>query len=232
MNKISTLLQNLFNFFYPRLCVSCQNTLFEKETHFCLHCLQNMPLTNYHTFEENPLNYIFMGRVPVQFVGSLLFYRKGNMVQSILQEIKYKNNKELGSYLGHLYGEQLAKTELLKDVDLIIPIPLHPKKEKLRGYNQSEMIAQGLSSGLNKEYSVEFLIRKDFTETQTKKSRINRWENVKDVFEVQNEEGIRNKHLLVCDDVLTTGATMEAALSKLMAVEGVRVSVVTLAVAG
>jgi len=154
------------------------------------------------------------------------------MVQSILQEIKYKNNKELGYYLGHLYGEQLAKTDLLTDVDLIIPIPLHPKKEKLRGYNQSEMIARGLSTGLNKEYSVKFLIRKDFTETQTKKSRINRWENVKDVFEVQNEEGIKNKHLLVCDDVLTTGATMEAALSKLVAVEGVRVSVVTLAVAG
>lgn len=232
MKKISTILENLFSFFYPRLCVSCDNTLRSKENFFCLHCQYNLPETNYHLLENNPLLYTFMGRVNVEFTASYLFYRKGNCVQHILHELKYKGNKELGEYLGFTYGIQLL--EFLKDenVNYILPIPLHKKKEKRRGYNQSEWIAKGLSKGLNIPYLTNVLIRVDFTETQTRKSRINRWENVKNVFQVQNEGLIRNKHVLVCDDVLTTGATMEAALKELIKIEGVTVSVITLAVTG
>lgn len=173
-----------------------------------------------------------MGRVNVEYTASYLFYRKGNCVQHILQELKYKGNKELGEYLGYQYASQLIESHIFQDIDLILPIPLHPKKEKKRGYNQSEWIAKGLSKGLKKPYASDILVRADFTETQTRKSRFNRWENVKNVFKIQNGDSIKNLHILVCDDVLTTGATMEAAMKDLLKIEGVKVSVVTLAVTG
>ena len=232
MTTISSLLENLFSFFYPRLCVSCNNSLRIKESFFCLHCLYNLPETNYHVLDDNPLTYIFMGRVNVQHTASYLFYRKGNSVQHILHELKYKGNKELGEYLGYSFALQLHEVHKLQDIDIILPIPLHKKKEKKRGYNQSEWIAKGLSKGLEKPYASDILVRVDFTETQTRKSRFNRWENVKDVFMVQSGDSIRNLHVLVCDDVLTTGATMEAALKELLKIEGVKVSVITLAVTG
>lgn len=173
-----------------------------------------------------------MGRVNIENIYSFLFYRKGNSVQSILHQIKYKGGKELASYLGCYYGKQLIDHKNLEDIDFLIPIPLHKKKEKKRGYNQSEWLVKGFSEAIDKPYLTAVLIRSEFTETQTKKGRFNRWENVKDVFQVIQPELIKNKHILICDDVLTTGATLEAAIVKLKEVEGVRVSVITLAVAG
>ena len=164
-------------------------------------------------------------------VAALLFYKKGNSVQHILHALKYKGKKELGSFLGLYYGKKLATETRFQSVDYIIPIPLHPKKQKKRGYNQSEWIAKGLSKGMDVPYTNDVLVRTTFTETQTKKSRFNRWENVKEVFQVQNTEKYVGKHLLVCDDVLTTGATMEAAIKQLLTIEDVKVSVVTLATA-
>ncbi len=231
MKKISQILENLLSFFYPKLCVSCGNALRQHEAFFCLGCLQNLPETEFHKIEYNPLIYNFMGRVKVDNVFSFLYYRKGNCVQDILHEIKYKGGKELAEYLGYLYGVELLTYKHLEDIDLIIPIPLHKRKEKKRGYNQSEWIAKGLSRAFNKPYSNDILIRKDFTETQTKKGRFKRWENVKNVFEVTQQESIQNKHILLCDDVLTTGATLEAAITHFVNIEGVKISVVTLAAA-
>lgn len=133
--------------------------------------------------------------------------------------------------MGNYFGHQLAMEPRFQDVDTIIPIPLHPRKKLKRGYNQSEWIAKGLSRGMGIPYRMDVLTRTHFTETQTRKSRFNRWENVKEVFQVQNGENVKGQHLLVCDDVLTTGATMEAAIRQLLKIEGVRVSVVTLATA-
>ncbi|HNX22321.1 MAG TPA: phosphoribosyltransferase family protein [Bacteroidales bacterium] len=231
MKKISQILENLLSFFYPKLCISCGNALRQHETFFCLGCLQNLPETEFHKIDYNPLIYNFMGRVRVENVFSFLFYRKGNCVQDILHEIKYKGGKELAEYLGYLYGVDLIQCNHLEDIELIIPIPLHKRKEKKRGYNQSEWIAKGLSRAFNKPYSNEILIRKDYTETQTKKGRFKRWENVKNVFEVTHQDAIKNKHILLCDDVLTTGATLEAAIAQFVNIEGVKVSVVTLAAA-
>ena len=148
-----------------------------------------------------------------------------------MHHLKYKGTKEVGKLLGNYYGEKLILEPRFQDIDCIIPIPLHPKKLKKRGYNQSEWIAMGLSQGMQKPYLNDILTRTQFTETQTKKSRFNRWENVKEVFAIQNEEQIQGKHLLLCDDVLTTGATMEAAIQEILKVPDVTVSVVTLAAA-
>jgi ComF family protein len=221
----------LLNFFYPRSCVSCGKVLLQREQFLCLHCLHNLPETRYHEFDNSPLSQLFIGRVQVVNVGAFLFYKKGNQVQKILQFLKYQGGKEIGSFLGNIYGLQLIEHEKWKTVDMIIPIPLHKKKEKKRGYNQSEWIAKGLSSGMQIPYYTTLLLRSEFTETQTKKSRFHRWENVKEVFKLNDSDALKNKHVLLCDDVLTTGATTEAAINKLASAPEIKISVVTLATA-
>jgi len=196
-----------------------------------LHCLHNLPETRYHEFDDPPLAKLFLGRVHVENVGAFLFYKKGNQVQKILHYLKYNGGKEIGLFLGHLYGTQLIQDDKWGTIDFVIPIPLHKKKEKKRGYNQSEWIAKGLSAGMKIPYRTDILIRSEFTETQTKKSRFHRWENVKEVFQLLNIEALKNKHVLLCDDVLTTGATLEAAIQKLAVVSSAKVSVATLATA-
>jgi ComF family protein len=190
-----------------------------------------MPETRYHEFEKSPLTLLFLGRVAVENVGAFLFYKKGNHTQKILHHLKYYGVKEVGAFLGNIYGAQLIQHEKWKNIDVIIPIPLHKKKEKKRGYNQSEWIAKGLSAGMHIPYNTQLLLRSEFTETQTKKSRFHRWENVKDVFQLTDVDALKEKHILLCDDVLTTGATLEAAIQKLSALSGAKISVVTLATA-
>ncbi|MCR4736933.1 MAG: ComF family protein [Bacteroidales bacterium] len=225
------ILDNIISLFYPRLCAACGNALQQHEQEICLPCMLHLPETNYHLDHDNPLREIFAGRVKVEEVAALMFYKKGNRVQHILHHLKYNGKKEIGAYLGEYYGKKLKEEARFQDIDGIIPIPLHPKKLRKRGYNQSEWIANGLACGMGREVWTDVLVRTQFTDTQTRKSRFSRWENVKDVFCVQHPEKIEGKHLLVCDDVLTTGATMEAAIQQLESVNGVRVSVVTLATA-
>jgi ComF family protein len=203
----------------------------QQEKYLCLHCLYNLPETRYHEFKKSPLSLLFLGRVSVENTGAFLFYKKGNHVQKILHHLKYKSVKEIGSFLGDIYGTQLIQHEKWKTIDLIIPIPLHKKKEKKRGYNQSEWIAKGLSVGMQIPYNTKLLIRSEFTETQTKKSRFHRWKNVEDVFQLTDLNALKNKHILLCDDVLTTGATLEAAIQKLAMAPSLKISVVTLATA-
>jgi ComF family protein len=231
MSKFISLINNVLSVFYPDLCVGCQQVLQQNEKHLCLDCMLHLPETNYHLDHSNPLTLLFAGRVPVKETASLLFFRKGTHAQHILHSLKYRGNKEIGAFLGEYYGRKLAESPLYQDIDLIIPIPLHPKKLKKRGYNQSEWIAMGLSKGLGLPYSNDFLVRATSTQPQTPKHRFSRWQNVKDVFQAADVEELAGKHVLVCDDVLTTGATTEAAIRKLLEVPGVRVSVVTLATA-
>ncbi len=226
------IIKSLFSLFYPRLCVGCGNALLQGEQRLCVYCQLHMPETNFHLKHENPLLEVFAGRVPVREVAALLYYNKGSMVQRVLHHLKYKGEKELGYDLGLYYGKLLKTEPRFSSIDCILPIPLHPKKMRKRGYNQSEWIAMGLSEGLGIPLLTDVLIREQFTETQTKKGRFSRWENVKEVFAVKNTQKIVGRHVLVCDDVLTTGATMEAALQHLVQVEGVTVSVVALATAG
>ena len=160
---------------------------------------------------------------------ALMSYKKANRTQKILHNLKYKGQKEIGAILGEYFGGQLLTEERYRGIQYILPIPLHPKKQRKRGYNQSEWIAKGLSQGMGIPYLTDVQIRSQFTDTQTKKSRFARWQNVKEVFEVRNPEKIAYTHVLVCDDVLTTGATTEAAIRKLLDVPGIRVSVATLA---
>jgi ComF family protein len=202
------MLNTLVGLVFPNLCVGCNGVLLATEQHVCTHCIENFPETRYHTLPENQLEKAFWGRVKLEHAFSFLIFRKQGIVQKILHELKYSNNPELGIMIGQLYGSKLKENGI--NFDAIVAIPLHEKKQKLRGYNQSDCFAQGLAQSLKCAHYTNVVIRKKHTETQTKKGRFDRWLNVGDVFDIQSPELIRNKKVLLVDDVITTGATIEA----------------------
>jgi ComF family protein len=171
------------------------------------------------------------GRFKFEQAIAFVYFQKGSRVQNLMHELKYNKKPDVGIRLGELYAWQLSRTEVWDKPDLIIPIPLHPKRFKKRGYNQSEQISKGLSSILNLPMSTHNLVREENTESQTKKSRFDRYENLKDAFIIKNAFELFNRHILLVDDVMTTGATVEACSIELLKIEGVKVSICTLAYA-
>ena len=208
------MLNTLVGLLFPNLCVGCNGVLIAAEQHICTHCIDNFPETKFHTLPENQLEKAFLGRVKLESAYSFLIFRKQGIVQRILHELKYSNNPELGVMLGQIYGSKLREHGI--HFDAIIAIPLHEKKEKLRGYNQSDCFAQGLAQSLKCEHLKNVVVRDKFTETQTKKARFDRWLNVGDVFGIKNPFLIQNKKVLLVDDVITTGATIEACAQSIL----------------
>lgn len=202
-----------------------------QEEVICYQCLFHLPKTGFHHHAENPISRLFWGRVNLHSASSYLFFSKGGNVQHLMHLLKYKGHQETGIYLGELYGKELAESSLFNSAEVIMPVPLHPNKQRIRGYNQSEKIANGLSKSMGIPYQGNNLSKIEHTESQTKKTRYERWQNVKDAFSVNEPEKIEGKHILLVDDVLTTGATIEACATKLLQVPETRVSVVTLAYA-
>lgn len=215
---------------YPRNCVACGNSLYKHEEQLCNYCYLNLPKTNFHKQQGNPVDALFYGRTPLMLASSFYLFVKKGSVQKVLHAIKYKHNKDLAVLVGIWYAEDL-KHSVISTADFIIPVPLHSKKFKIRGYNQSEEFASGLCEGLNIPLNTSVLKRKEFTQTQTKKSKYERWENVEDVFELNNPDVFRNKHIVLVDDVITTGATIEACCQLLHQIEGIKISVLSIAFA-
>lgn len=208
------MLAPLLNLLFPDLCVACNGALVAGEQHLCTKCLNHLPETHYHREVGNQLEKTFWGRIHPERVFAFLAFKKQGMVQRLLHELKYGNNPELGQMLGNMYGAQLSAEGLMYDG--VLAIPLHPAKEKQRGYNQSDCFAKGLSEGLGCAHLHKVVARKRHTSTQTRKSRFERWVNVGDVFEVEKPELITGKRILLVDDVITTGATIEACAQRLM----------------
>jgi ComF family protein len=208
------MLNTLVGLLFPNLCVGCNGVLLAAEQHICTHCIEHFPETKFHTLPENQLEKAFWGRIKIERAFSFLTFRKQGIVQKILHELKYSNNPELGVMLGQMYGSKLHEYGLYFDV--ILAIPLHEKKEKLRGYNQSDCFAQGLAQSLKCEHLKNVIVRDKFTETQTKKGRFDRWLNVGDVFGIKSPALIQNKKILLVDDVITTGATIEACAQSIL----------------
>ncbi|MDP4185669.1 MAG: phosphoribosyltransferase family protein [Bacteroidota bacterium] len=231
VNLTSDYLKGFLELFFPRYCLSCGKKLLLEEQYLCLDCLLHLPRTNFHAYKENSVMKLFWGRVPVEMATSYFFFKKGNRSQVILHELKYKGHKELGLFLGRRLGFELKESELFREVELVIPVPLHPKKLEMRKYNQSEWIAKGISEAMELPLITDAVVRSIFTKTQTKRTRFSRWENVEGVFHVEEPELVMGKHILLVDDVVTTGATLEACASALLTVPGVKVSIATLAVA-
>ena len=222
---------DFFNLLYPDLCVVCGENLFRNEQHICLSCLSSIPKTNYHLHPENPIEKRFWGKVPVYRATAFFFFQKGSSFQKLLHALKYKGNKEIGKQIGKYAAVDLLESPDFSSVDVIVPVPLHPSKYRKRGYNQSEWIGKGLSEILGKPQDTATLKRIKGNTTQTKKSVFERYENTEGIFECTDYSVFSGKHVLLVDDVLTTGSTLEACIQALLSCPDIKISVFTLAVA-
>jgi len=202
--------EDLINLLFPELCNGCGKLLYHGEKEICTKCLYDLPYTDFHLYEDNLVAKQLWGRLPVNAAMAMLYFKKGTKVQNLIHGLKYDGKTEIGIRLGKLLAKKLSQSELYADIDIVIPVPLHQKKLRLRGYNQSEYIATGLAEDLGVSVSTKNLLRNKSTETQTKKARYTRFENMQDVFSVIKPEELADKHILLVDDVITTGATLEA----------------------
>jgi len=225
------LIDDFISLLFPRICAACGNSLWKQEETVCLSCEFHLPRTNFHLSLENPVSRLFWGRVNLESASAYVYFNKGNRVQRLIHQLKYKGRKDIGIYLGRQYGHHLRYSPFFQTVQLIVPVPLHTKKLMQRGYNQSEQIAIGLGESMKISVDPDAICRRKETETQTKKSRFRRWQNVAEVFEVKDPGSLEMKHVLLVDDVITTGATLESCIRVLSPIHGIRISVVTIAVA-
>jgi len=224
------MLNSLIDLFFPKICYACGNAIESKLNHICLHCRHDLPRVD--TFilqEDNPIEKIFWGRLQIEKATSFLQYQKDGKVQNLLYYLKYKGIKEIGISLGELTALELKETSFFNDIDLLLPVPIHRRKMKKRGFNQSHLIAEGVSkvSAIKVDKTaVQKIIN---TPSQTKKGRFQRWENVASSFKVIDNTALEQKHILIIDDVVTTGATIEALGLELLKLEGVKLSLLTIA---
>lgn len=220
---------DFISLFYPRYCFACDQGLAKGEETVCSACMLELPRTHYHTDPQNALMNRLQGRVPLQFAAAFFLFRKRGKVQRLLHQLKYNNHPEIGETLGQVYGHDLREYYFDQKVDVIIPVPLHASRKRKRGYNQSAEFGKGLSKSLNKPCPEDVLVRITKTETQTKKTKLKRWQNVKEVFHVARPDQLYQQNVLLVDDVITTGATIEACAKMLLEVGCKSVSIASIA---
>lgn len=231
MNLQRSYLADFVSLLFPELCAACRESLVINEHLLCTDCRYNLPYTNFHLQPDNIVARQFWGKIKLEAAFALFYFNKGGKIQNLMHQFKYNGIHQIGNLLGNIAGEQLIKNDLFTTVDFIIPVPLHKKRLKERGYNQSACFAEGLADKMNAIVEDNNLVRAKSTETQTHKSRFARFENMQEVFAVNNPEKLIHKHVLLVDDVITTGSTLEASGSQLLKIEGLRLSIATIAYA-
>ncbi|MEO7044430.1 MAG: ComF family protein [Ferruginibacter sp.] len=231
MFSVKNILADAMHLFYPHNCTGCGSDLLSKDELVCIKCLRILPHTGFENIKDNSVERIFTGRVPIKDATAEFYFSKTQLIQQLIHQLKYKGNKEIGFYLGAIMAKKILQSNYFKNMDYLIPLPLYPDKEFKRGYNQAEIICNGMASVLKIPVHTKNVIRKRFTETQTKKRRTERWENVEGSFTIKDPSILNGKNILLVDDVLTTGATMEACAQILSSVPGISISIATLAIA-
>ena len=221
--------QSLLHLFFPYSCCGCGSDLLTEDVLFCIYCQAFMPVTRFEFYPSNLIEKIFWGRVDISAASAHLYFTEGSSIQNSLHLLKYKHRKEIGIYYGRQMGIALKQCLRFADCEIIIPLPLFAAREKKRGYNQASVIAEGISQQLQIPVVQDAILRVKKTETQTRKSRIQRWKNMESTFAVRDVQKISGKHILLVDDVITTGATLEACARVLLTVPGIRVSITCLA---
>jgi ComF family protein len=219
---------SLLHLAFPHVCEGCGTDNLQPEHLLCLRCASSLPSTNFHLHANNPIEKIFWGRIAVSSATAQYYFTKESMMQHLMHQFKYKGNKEVGIYLGKLMGWAMAESNRFSNIDALIPLPLHKSKEHKRGYNQATVLCQGISSVLNKPVLKNVVLRPEQTETQTKKGRIQRWQNMEGKFQLNSLTAIEDKHVLLIDDVVTTGATLEACGREILKAKNVQLSIATL----
>jgi ComF family protein len=228
---VKEIMTDFVSLFYPRYCFACNEGLAKGEETICSRCMLELPRTHYHLDRQNALYKRLEGRIPLQYAVALFIFRKGGKVQHLLHSLKYNNHPEIGRTLGEVYGDELRQANFSQQFDIILPVPLHVSRIRKRGYNQSEEFAKGLSISMNVPTSGETLERIVKTETQTRKTKLKRWENVSEVFEVKKPDLVSKARILLVDDVITTGATIESCATILLKEGCSTVSVASIAYA-
>ncbi len=225
----TNLIHSFSHLFFPHICSGCGSDLINDGQLICLQCSESLSTTQFAAHQNNPVEKIFRGRIGITNAMGLLYFTKDSVLQNLLHEFKYRGKKEIGFYFGKMMGNALIKSNLYNNIDALIPLPLFSSKEKIRGYNQATVLCEGVSEIMNVPVLKNTIIRAIATETQTRKNRIERWQNIEGKFEVKDSKSIQNKHILLIDDVVTTGATLESCAMELLRVEGTKVSIGTLA---
>jgi len=222
-------LNDIFNLFYPERCSICENQLVKGEKTICVSCISELPVTNFCNLKNNSVETSFYGRILVEEATSLFYFHKEGKVQKLIHQLKYKGDQQIGTVLGDWLGENMLESDRFKDIDCIIAVPLHPKKLKKRGYNQLTKFGQILSDKLQIPMIEAVLVKVSVSQTQTKKSRFDRSINVDEKFELSDNRILANKHILLIDDIITTGATLEACSIALLHSENIKISIATMA---
>lgn len=228
MKLLKEIKESLLHLAFPHICVGCGRDLLELDNELCLNCLSVLPATNFHLHHNNPIEKIFWGRLPVTHATAQYYFTKESLMQQLMHSFKYKANKELGIYLGRLMGIALSSSNRFSDIDVLVPLPLFPLKEKKRGYNQAAVLCHGIAEVFKKPVLKDVVTRTSYTDSQTQKNRVERWQNMEDRFELANANALAGKHVLLVDDVITTGATLEACGREIIMADNVQLSVATL----
>lgn len=220
---------HFLHLFYPHNCAGCGSDNLPAQQFLCARCRYHLPETHFFAHAHNPVEKLFWGRVPIQHAGAAFYFTKQALLQHLVIQLKYRGNKEAGYFLGRMMAPLIMQSPRFQSIDALVPLPLNEKKERMRGYNQAVLICEGISSVWPKMILPHAVTRMRFTETQTHQNRVGRWQNMEGVFAITDPQMVRNRHILLVDDVITTGATLEACSSSLLSVDGTRVSIGTVA---
>ncbi|MBZ9729861.1 ComF family protein [Salegentibacter sp. JZCK2] len=221
---------DLTNLFYPKICNCCDSSLLKAEKVICTSCLHKLPTTNYHLDNENATKKVFDARLRLENATSLLYFKKKGMAQNLIHNLKYRKQQEIGVFLGKWLGEELATHPAFRKIECVIPVPLHRRKLKQRGFNQVTEFGKELAKKLNAPFIEDVLVKKSASRTQTFKKRLGRWGSIDESFMVENPTKLENKHILLVDDLVTTGATLEACGNKLLKIKNTKLSIATMAI--
>ncbi len=229
MTLVKNYFEDFLHLFFPHTCTGCGTDILNNEDALCAYCLTQLPETGFLAKPANPIEKIFYGRLPVEHAGSAFYFNKNSLLQHLIIQFKYRDNRNAGIYLGKILGILIQNAKRFDDTDIIVPLPLNEKKLFKRGYNQALLLAKGVSEVLQKPVVENAVERIQFTETQTQKNRITRWQTMEGVFKVLNESQLKNKHVLLIDDIVTTGATLESCGTEILEAENTKLSICTLA---